>query len=122
MHKGIALLAAALALNLGTSSANMLPQPVTTANGNLSVGLSANLDRLNLNVGLHWMLYENRTATRPKRDGRRRRPRGRRKSKLKRSPSFLFFCARNTQNCALGHFGRLRPYFRYSKAKLTRSS
>jgi hypothetical protein len=51
-------LAAGLALNLGTSSANMLPQPVTTANGDLSVGLPANLDRLNLNVGLHWMLYE----------------------------------------------------------------
>lgn len=51
-------LAAGLALNLGTSSANMLPQPVTTANGNLSVGLPANLDCLNLNVGLHWMLYE----------------------------------------------------------------
>lgn len=37
---------------------NMLPQPVTTANGNLSVGLPANMDRLNVNVGLHWMLYE----------------------------------------------------------------
>ena len=51
-------LAAGLALNLGTSSANMLPQPVTTANGNLSVGLPANMDRFNVNVGLHWMLYE----------------------------------------------------------------
>ena len=51
-------LAAGLALNFGTSSANMLPQPVTTANGDLTVGLPANLDRLNVNVGLHWMLYE----------------------------------------------------------------
>lgn len=51
-------LAAGLALNLGTSSANMLPQPVTTANGQLGVGLPANMDRLNVNVGLHWMLYE----------------------------------------------------------------
>jgi hypothetical protein len=51
-------LAAGLALNFGTSSANMLPQPVTTANGDLTVGLPANLDRLNVNVGLHWMPYE----------------------------------------------------------------
>ena len=51
-------LAAGLALNFGTSSVNMLPQPVTTANGTLTVGLPANLDRLNVNVGLHWMLYE----------------------------------------------------------------
>jgi hypothetical protein len=51
-------LAAGLALNLGTSSANMLPQPVTTANGQLGVGLPANMDRLNVNVGLHWMFYE----------------------------------------------------------------
>jgi len=51
-------LAAGLALNFGTSSANMLPQPVTTANGDLTVGLPSNLDRLNVNVGLHWMLYE----------------------------------------------------------------
>jgi hypothetical protein len=51
-------LAAGLALNLGTSSANMLPLPVTTANGDLSVGLPSNMDRLNVNVGLHWMLYE----------------------------------------------------------------
>jgi hypothetical protein len=27
-------------------------------NGDLTVGLPANLDRLNANVGLHWMLYE----------------------------------------------------------------
>ena len=51
-------LAAGLALNLGTSSANMLPQPVTTANGQLGIGLPANMDRLNVDVGLHWMLYE----------------------------------------------------------------
>jgi hypothetical protein len=51
-------LAAGLALNLGTSSANMLPLPVTTANGDLGVGLPSNMDRLNVNVGLHWMLYE----------------------------------------------------------------
>ena len=51
-------LAAGLALNFGTSSANMLPQPVTTANGDLTLGLPANLDRLNANIGLHWMLYE----------------------------------------------------------------
>lgn len=51
-------LAAGLALNLGTSTANMLPQPVTTAIGNLGVGLPANMDRFNVNVGLHWMLYE----------------------------------------------------------------
>ena len=36
----------------------MLPQPVTTANGDLTLGLPANLDRLNANIGLHWMLYE----------------------------------------------------------------
>lgn len=51
-------LAAGLALNLGTSTANMLPMPVTDANGNLTAGLPSNMDRLNVNVGLHWMLYE----------------------------------------------------------------
>ncbi|MEJ6738259.1 MAG: DUF5723 family protein [Cryomorphaceae bacterium] len=51
-------LAAGLALNLGTSTANMLPQLTTTNSGALTVGLPANLDRLNVNVGLHWMLYE----------------------------------------------------------------
>jgi hypothetical protein len=51
-------LAAGFALNLGTSTANMLPMPVTGANGNLTVGLPSNMDRLNVNVGLHWMLYE----------------------------------------------------------------
>lgn len=51
-------LAAGLALSLGTSTANMLPQPVTTANGQLGIGLPANMDRLNVNVGVHWMLYE----------------------------------------------------------------
>jgi hypothetical protein len=51
-------LAAGLALNLGTSSANMLPQLTTTSDGTLTVGVPANLDRLNVNVGLHWMLYE----------------------------------------------------------------
>jgi len=51
-------LAAGLALNLGTSTANMVPQPVTGADGNLTVGLPSNMDRVNLNVGLHWMLYE----------------------------------------------------------------
>ncbi|MFZ9527423.1 MAG: hypothetical protein ACO27L_05775, partial [Schleiferiaceae bacterium] len=51
-------LAAGLALNLGTSTANMLPMPVTGANGNLTAGLPSNMDRLNVNVGLHWMLYE----------------------------------------------------------------
>jgi hypothetical protein len=51
-------LAAGLALSLGTSSANMLPQLTTTSSGDLTVGVPANLDRLNVNVGLHWMLYE----------------------------------------------------------------
>jgi hypothetical protein len=36
----------------------MLPVPVTGANGNLTAGLPSNMDRLNVNVGLHWMLYE----------------------------------------------------------------
>ncbi len=31
--------------------------PIDT-NANLTAGLPANLDRLNVNVGLHWMLYE----------------------------------------------------------------
>jgi hypothetical protein len=51
-------LAAGLALSLGTSSANMLPQLTTSSSGDLTVGVPANLDRLNVNVGLHWMLYE----------------------------------------------------------------
>ena len=51
-------LAAGLALSLGTSSANMLPQLTTSSSGYLTVGVPANLDRLNVNVGLHWMLYE----------------------------------------------------------------
>ena len=51
-------LAAGIALSLGTSSANMLPQLTTTSSGDLTVGVPANLDRLNVNVGLHWMLYE----------------------------------------------------------------
>ena len=51
-------LAAGLALSLGTSTANMLPQLTTTSSGDLTVGVPANLDRLNVNVGLHWMLYE----------------------------------------------------------------
>ena len=51
-------LAAGLSLSLGTSSANMLPQLTTTSSGDLTVGVPANLDRLNVNVGLHWMLYE----------------------------------------------------------------
>ena len=51
-------LAAGLALSLGTSSANMLPQLTTGSSGDLTVGVPANLDRLNVNVGLHWMLYE----------------------------------------------------------------
>ena len=52
-------LAAGLALSLGTSSANMLPQLTnTSSSGDLTVGVPANLDRFNVNVGLHWMLYE----------------------------------------------------------------
>ena len=50
-------LAAGLALNLGTSSANMLPQ-LTSTGGQPTIGFPANMDRINLNVGLHWMLYE----------------------------------------------------------------
>lgn len=51
-------LAAGLALSLGTSSANMLPQLANTSSGDLTVGVPANIDRLNVNVGLHWMIYE----------------------------------------------------------------
>ena len=52
-------LAAGLALSLGTSSANMLPQLTnTSSSGDFTVGVPANLDRFNVNVGLHWMLYE----------------------------------------------------------------
>ncbi len=51
-------LAAGLALSLGSSTANMVPQPVTGTDGNLTLGLPSNMDRVNVNVGLHWMLYE----------------------------------------------------------------
>jgi hypothetical protein len=36
----------------------MVPQPVTGTDGNLTLGLPSNMDRVNVNVGLHWMLYE----------------------------------------------------------------
>ena len=55
MNKGIALLAA---LSLMACSRDLLPMAVSDANGNLTAGLPSNMDRLNVNVGLHWMLYE----------------------------------------------------------------
>ena len=66
-------LAAGLALSLGTSSANMLPQLTTSSSGDLTVGVPANLDRLNVNVGLHWMLYEKSYRENAKAKGRQRR-------------------------------------------------
>ena len=51
-------LPAGFSLHLGTSAAHMLPAPMTTPSLVQTIGIPASMDRINLTVGLNWMLYE----------------------------------------------------------------
>jgi hypothetical protein len=77
-------LAGGLALSLGSSTVNMMPLPVQGANGDLTVGLPRNMDRLNVNVGLHWMLYEKsyRKAAQERRAAKKAKRQERKKAKI----------------------------------------
>jgi hypothetical protein len=77
-------LAGGLALSLGSSTVNMMPLPVQGANGDLTVGLPRNMDRLNVNVGLHWMLYEKsyRKAAQERRAAKKAKRQERKKARI----------------------------------------
>jgi len=51
-------LPAGLSVHLGTSAAHMIPSPMTTPTLVQTIGIPANMDRINFTVGLNWMLYE----------------------------------------------------------------
>lgn len=51
-------LPAGLSVHLGTSAAHMIPAPMTTPTLVKTIGIPANMDRINFTVGLNWMLYE----------------------------------------------------------------
>jgi hypothetical protein len=51
-------LPAGLSVHLGTSAAHMIPAPMTTPSLVQTIGIPAAMDRVNITVGLNWMLYE----------------------------------------------------------------
>jgi hypothetical protein len=51
-------LPAGLSVHLGTSAAHLIPAPMTTPSLVQTIGIPAAMDRVNITVGLNWMLYE----------------------------------------------------------------